>query len=72
MYIRPLLLPCRRMNEKTSWTLSKPSSLVEVSTITRHCNLMVIGDRELPCFCVLILETFIMTMYEILSLISTR
>jgi hypothetical protein len=29
---------------------------------------MVIGDRELPCYCILILETFIMTMYEILSL----
>jgi hypothetical protein len=71
MYIRPLLLPCRRMNEKTGWTLSKPSSLVEVSTITRHYNPMVIGDRELPCYCVLIIETFIMTMYEILSLIST-
>jgi hypothetical protein len=42
---------------------------MEVSTITRHCNPMVIGDRELPCYCVLILETFIMTMYEILSLI---
>jgi hypothetical protein len=40
-------------------------------TITRHFNLMVIGDRDLPCYCVLILETFIMTMYEILSLIST-
>jgi hypothetical protein len=59
------------MNEKTSQTLSKPSSLVEVSTITLHCNPMVIGVRELPCYCVLILETFIMTMYEILSLIST-
>jgi hypothetical protein len=47
------------------------SARVEVLTITRHCNPMVIGDRELPC-CVLILETFIMTMYEILSLISTR
>ena len=47
------------------------SARLEVSTITRHCNLMVIGDRELPCYCVLILETFIMTMYEILSLIST-
>jgi hypothetical protein len=71
MYIRPLQLPCRCMNEKTGWTLSKPSSLEEVSIITRHCNPMVIGDREVPCYCVLILETFIMTMYEILSLIST-
>ncbi|ONM31977.1 Protein kinase superfamily protein [Zea mays] len=47
------------------------SARLEVSTITRHCNPMVIGDRELPCYCVLILKTFIMTMYEILSLIST-
>jgi hypothetical protein len=68
MYIRPMQLPCRRMNEKTGYTLSKPSSLV---TITRHCNPMVIGGRELPCYCVMILETFIMTMYEILFLIST-
>jgi hypothetical protein len=47
------------------------SARLEVSTITHHSNPMMIGDRELPCYCVLILETFIMTMYEILSLIST-
>jgi hypothetical protein len=47
------------------------SARLEVSTITRHCNSMVIGDRELSCYCVLILEIFIMTMYDILSLIST-
>jgi hypothetical protein len=47
------------------------SSISSLRAVTLDFSVQVIDDRELPCYCVLILETFIMTMYEILSLIST-